>query len=74
MFRLVISSFPDLDANFGISCKPNEYVLQDADEVCEVLKRISHLKPIVTLTPLDVVSAADVLKDFEVKDIEINQV
>lgn len=69
MFRLVISSFPDLDAGYGISCKPKEYILKDADEVCEVIKRISHLKPIVTLTSLDVVSASDVLKDFEIKQV-----
>lgn len=69
MFRLMISFSSDLGVDFGISVKPKEYVLQDADEVCKVIKGLSHLKPIVTLYQLPIMSAVDVLKDFEIKQV-----
>lgn len=69
MYRLMISFSSSLENEFGVSVKPKEYVLQDADEVCKVIKGLSHLQPIVTLQQLSVMSAVDVLKVFELKDV-----
>lgn len=68
MFRLMIS-FKREDFHNDVWSKPNEYLLSDANEVCKVITSLSHLNPIITLCHVSVMSADDVLKDFELKDI-----
>lgn len=68
MYRLIISFSKDEVKNF-VWCKPKEYLLPDSEEVCKVITSLSHLDPIITLCQISVLSASDVLKDFESKEV-----
>lgn len=68
MYRLMVS-FKKEDVLNGVWKQPKEYLLPNSDEVCKVITSLSHLNPIITLCQIPVLSAVDVLKDFEVKEV-----
>lgn len=69
MYRLMISFTDSSLSEFGIHKQPKEYLLSDALQVCKVINGLSHLNPIVTLFQVPVMSAVDVLKEFELKEV-----
>lgn len=68
MYRLMISFTKD---DFGSSFwkQPKEYLLSNSEDVCNVITSLSHLNPVITLCQIPVLSASDVLKDFELKEV-----
>lgn len=68
MYRLMISFNTD-DVSNSIWHQPKEYLLSNSDEVCKVITSLSNLNPIITLCQIPVLSASDVLKDFEIKEV-----
>lgn len=68
MFRLMISFKKDEVLN-SVWCQPKEYLLSNAEEVCKVITSLSHLNLIISLCQIPVLSASDVLKDFEIKEV-----
>lgn len=70
MYRLMIS-FSSKDFKNPIWKNPCEYLLSDSEEVCKVITSLSHLNPVITLCQIPVLSASEVLKDFELKEVRI---
>lgn len=68
MYRLMIS-FKKSEVLDSVWNGPKEYLLPNAEEVCKVLTSLSHLDPIITCCQIPVLSAEDVLKDFELKEV-----
>lgn len=64
MFRLMIS-FKKADFSKDVWSQQREYLLADEIEVCKVISKLSSLDPIITLCSIPVLSADDVLKDYE---------
>ena len=68
MYKLLISFDSDINLKFGLS-RTNEYFLTDEVEVCKVISKLSHLKPFISLCYVSLMSAEDVLKVFELKEV-----
>ena len=62
-------SFSKDEVKNSVWCKPKEYLLPDSEEVCKVITSLSHLEPLITLCQIPCLSASEVLKDFESKEI-----
>ena len=67
MYRLMIS-FSNKDFKETILKNTCEYLLSSSEEVCKVITSLSHLNPVITLCQIQVFSADDVVKDFEIKE------
>ena len=68
MYRLMISFKRDEPDRFGIGSRPYDFFVKSAEDVCEIISSISHLKPIITLCQEEILTTDEVLKCFELKD------
>lgn len=69
MFRVMISFKSELEDKFGICSNPQEFYVGTPTDVCSIICKLSHLKPIITLQEVSAVNAESVLKHYEVKDV-----
>lgn len=69
MYSLMVSFKRDETDRFGFSNRPYDFFVKLADDVCEIITKISHLKPIITFCPEEILSPKDVLERFEIQEV-----